>query len=200
MRRLGIMGGTFDPVHYGHLFIAEEARQAFALDQVVFVPNGQPALDKGRRVSPAEDRCAMTELAIASNPHFVLSRVEIDRSGPSYALDTVRHFRRTQPDPETLFFITGADALLDLPRWHESAALLASCRFVAALRPGFDLAAWRAAAEPSVMARVDVLLVPLLEISSTDLRRRVGAGRSVTYLTPEPVEEYIRRQGLYQND
>lgn len=196
MPRLGLMGGTFDPIHYGHLFIAETARQAFALDQVVFVPNRQPALDKGRTVSPADDRCAMTTLAIASNPHFALSRVELDRPGPSYTLDTVRHFRPLCPDPAALFFILGADAVRDLRRWHEPDALLASCRFLAAARPGFDLASLRA--DAALWARVDVLPVPLLEISSTDLRRRVREGRSVKYLLPEAVEEYIREQGLYR--
>lgn len=190
------MGGTFDPVHIGHLFIAEEARQAFALDRVVFVPNRQPALDKGRQVSPAADRCAMTERAIASNPHFTLSRVELARPGPSYTLDTVRHFQQECPDPDSLFFITGADALRDLRLWHESEALLASCRFLAAGRPGFDLEPLRA--DAALWARVDVLPVPLLEISSTDLRRRVREGRSVKYLLPEAVEEYVRERGLYR--
>ena len=190
------MGGTFDPIHYGHLFIAEEARQAFSLDQIVFVPNRQPALDKGRPVSPAEQRYAMTERAIASNPHFALSRVELERPGPSYTLDTVRHFHQTCPDPDSLFFITGADALRELRLWHESDALLASCRFLAAGRPGFDLNAVRA--DAALWARVDILPIPLLEISSTDLRRRVLEGRSIKYLLPETVEKYILANGLYR--
>lgn len=196
MPRLGLMGGTFDPIHHGHLFIAEEARQTFALDQVIFVPNRQPPLDKGRTVSPAEDRCAMTELAIASNTHFALSRLELDRPGPSYTIDTLRHFRQTFPDPDALFFITGADAIRDLRRWHEPDALLAACRFAAAARPGIDLDALRA--DAPLWARVDVLNIPLLDISSTDLRRRVREGRSVKYLLPEVVEAYIRANGLYR--
>ena len=196
MPRLGLMGGTFDPIHHGHLFIAEEARQVFALDQVIFVPNRQPALDKGRTVSPAEDRCAMTELAIASNPHFALSRIELNRPGPSYSIDTLRHFHQLCPDPESLFFITGADAIRDLRRWHEPDALLAACRFVAAARPGFDLDSLRA--DTALWARVDVLPIPLLDISSTALRRRVRDGRSVKYLLPELVEAYIQANGLYR--
>ena len=196
MPRLGLMGGTFDPIHHGHLFIAEEARQAFGLDRMIFVPNRQPALDKGRAVSPAEDRCAMTALAIASNPHFTLSRIELDRPGPSYTLDTVRHFLEVCRDPEALFFILGADSVRDLRRWHEPDALLASCRFLAAARPGFDLESMRA--DAALWARVDVLPVPLLDISSTDLRRRVGEGRSVRYLVPEAVEAYILANNLYQ--
>lgn len=194
--RLGLMGGTFDPIHHGHLFIAEESRQAFALDQVIFVPNRQPALDKGRTVSPADDRCAMTELAIASNPHFALSRLELDRPGPSYTIDTLRHFHRLCPDPDSLYFIAGADAIRDLRRWHEPDALLAACRFVAAIRPGFDLEPLRA--DTALWARIDVLPVPLLDISSTALRRRVREGRSVKYLLPDAVEDYIRTKRLYQ--
>lgn len=192
------MGGTFDPIHYGHLLMAEEARAAFALDRVVFVPNGRPAHKKVYAVSPPEDRYAMTLLATASHPDFVCSRVEIERPGPSYTIDTLRHFRRTHPDLEALYFITGADAVLEILTWHEYDKLAQECRFIAVTRPGFVLQALGEIAGPEFLARVSFLPIPGLEISSTDLRRRAREGRGLRYLTPEPVEAYIRREGLYQ--
>jgi nicotinate-nucleotide adenylyltransferase len=192
------MGGTFDPIHNGHLLMAEEARQAFALDQVVFVPNGRPAHKKPYLVSEPEDRYAMTLLATASNPDFRCSRVEIDRPGPSYAIETVRHFRKEFPDLDALYFITGADAILEILTWHEAEKLADECLFIAVTRPGFVLDHLRQILDADFLLRISFLPIPGLEISSTDLRRRVRAGRSVRYLTPEPVEEYIRDQRLYR--
>ena len=199
MRRMGIMGGTFDPIHYGHLLMAEEARQAFALDQVAFVPNGRPAHKKLYRVSQPEDRYAMTLLATASNPAFTCSRLEVDRPGLSYTLDTLRQFRHDFPDLDALYFITGADAILEILTWHESEKLVDEFRFIAVTRPGFVLERLREIADGHFLERVSFLPIPGLEISSTDLRHRVRSGRSIKYLTPEPVEEYVRGKGLYRD-
>ena len=198
MQRLGIMGGTFDPIHYGHLLMAEEARQAFALDEVVFVPNGRPAHKKAYLVSSPEDRFAMTLLATGSNPCFSASRMEIDRPGPSYTIDTLREFRRLYPNLDALYFITGADAVLEILTWHEYENLVTACQFIAVTRPGFVLERLPQIADAAFMASVHYLPIPGLEISSTDIRKRVREGRSIKYLTPEPVEAYIRQQGLYQ--
>ena len=193
------MGGTFDPIHFGHLLMAEEARQAFALDRVIFIPNGRPAHKKAYAVSAPEDRYAMTLLATATNPAFDCSRLEIDRPGTSYAVDTVRYFRETQPDLDALYFITGADAVLEILTWHEYETLIHECRFIAVTRPGFVLDRLHEIAGADFLERVSFLPIPGLDISSTDLRRRVREGRSIKYLTPEPVEAYIHRQGLYRS-
>ncbi len=198
MQRLGIMGGTFDPIHYGHLLMAEEARIAFALDRVLFVPNGRPAHKKVYTVSSPEDRYAMTLLATASNPDFSCSRLELDRPGPSYTIDTLRAVRQRHPDLDALYFITGADAVLEILTWHEYDQLAQECRFIAVTRPGFVLERLAEIADKAFLDRVSFLPIPGLEISSTDLRRRVREGRSLKYLTPEPVEAYIRQQGLYR--
>ena len=192
------MGGTFDPIHYGHLLMAEEARTAFALDQVVFVPNGRPAHKKAYLVSSPEERYAMTLLATGSNPAFSCSRLEIERPGISYTIDTLRAFRGLYPELEALYFITGADAVLEILTWHEYAQLVHECQFIAVTRPGFVLERLSEIADSEFLHRVFFLPIPGLEISSTDLRRRVREGRSIKYLTPEPVEAYIRQQGLYR--
>lgn len=192
------MGGTFDPIHYGHLLMAEEARIAFALDRVLFVPNGRPAHKKVYTVSSPEDRYAMTLLATASNPDFSCSRLELDRPGPSYTIDTLRAVRQRHPDLDALYFITGADAVLEILTWHEYDQLAQECRFIAVTRPGFVLERLAEIADKAFLDRVSFLPIPGLEISSTDLRRRVREGRSLKYLTPEPVEAYIRQQGLYR--
>ena len=198
MQRLGIMGGTFDPIHYGHLLMAEEARQAFALDQVVFVPNGRPAHKKAYLVSSPEDRYAMTLLATGSNPYFSTSRIEIERPGPSYTIDTLRAFRQMYPDLDALYFITGADAVLEILTWHEYDNLVRECQFIAVTRPGFVLERLPEVVDAEFLDRVSFLPIPGLDISSTDIRRRVREGQSVKYLTPEPVEAYIQQQGLYR--
>lgn len=194
------MGGTFDPIHFGHLLMAEEARQAFSLDKVVFVPNGRPAHKKAYRVSEPEDRFRMTELATADNPSFSCSRIEVDRPGLSFAVDTVREFRRILPGIEDLYFITGADAILEILTWHEADMLAEACRFIAVTRPGFDLDRLREIVPPSFLSRVTFLAIPGLEISSTDLRRRVREARSLRYLMPEAVQDYIDAHGLYLKD
>lgn len=198
MQRLGIMGGTFDPIHYGHLLMAEEARQAFVLDEVVFVPNGRPAHKKAYLVSSPEDRYTMTRLATASNPHFSASRIEIDRPGMSYTIDTLREYRTLYPNLAELYFITGADAVLEILTWHEYEQLVRQCRFIAVTRPGFVLEQLSKIISAEFLSRVSFLPTPGLEISSTDIRQRVQEGRSIKYLTPEPVEAYIEQHGLYR--
>ncbi len=198
-RKLGIMGGTFDPIHYGHLRIAELAREAFDLDQVVFVPNRRPVHKDNGRVSPARARLAMTELAVASNPRFACSRMEFDRAGPSYAIDTVRGFRVLYPDLEALCFITGADTIREIFTWHQAKQLMQECQFIAVTRPGFDNADLHGLQESILPSYVSLLAAPGLEISSTDLRRRVRAGLSIKYLVPEAVEEYLLRHALYHD-
>ena len=198
MQRIGIMGGTFDPIHYGHLLMAEEARQAFALDQVVFVPNGRPAHKKSYLVSSSEDRFAMTLLATESNPYFTCSRIELDRPGPSYTIDTLRAYRALHSDLDALYFITGADAVLEILSWHEYDKLADECRFIAVTRPGFVLDRLEEMLDADFLHQISFLSIPGLEISSTDLRRRVREGRSVKYLTPEAVEGYIEQNGLYR--
>ena len=198
MQRLGIMGGTFDPIHYGHLLMAEEARQAFALDEVVFVPNGRPAHKKEYGVSSPEDRYDMTRLATASNPFFSASRLELDRPGVSYTIDTLRAFHALYPQLEALYFITGADAVLEILTWHEHEQLARECRFIAVTRPGFMLERLEKIVNAEFLKSVSFLPIPGLEISSTDIRNRMHQSRSIKYLTPEPVEAYIKQHGLYR--
>ncbi len=195
-RRLGVMGGTFDPIHYGHLVTAEEALVQFALDGVVFVPTGQPWMKVGREVSPAEDRYLMTVIATASNPRFQVSRIEIDREGPTYTVETLRALAEQYPDAE-LYFITGADAMLEIFDWKESGEALALAHFIAATRPGYDLTRFESMA-PTRHPNVSVMNVPALAISSTDVRSRVHEGRPIRYLVPEGVKTYIDKADLYR--
>jgi nicotinate-nucleotide adenylyltransferase len=190
------MGGTFDPVHYGHLVTAEEALAQFSLDEVLFVPTGQPWMKESRDVSPAEDRYLMTVIATASNPRFSVSRIDVDRGGPTYTADTLRALAAEQPDAE-LYFITGADAMLEIFHWKDPEGVLSLAHFIAATRPGHDLARF---AEDALTrhARVNVMDIPALAISSTDVRHRVKAGRPIRYLVPDGVKSYIEKMGLYR--
>jgi len=195
-RRLGVMGGTLDPIHYGHLVTAEEALVQFALDEVVFVPTGKPWMKLERNVSPAEDRYLMTVIATASNPRFRVSRVEIDRDGPTYTVDTLRTLAAENPDAE-LYFITGADAMLEIFEWKDTDEVLALAHFIAATRPGYDLTLFEAKT-PTQHPNVSVMNIPALAISSTDVRERVHAGRPIRYLVPEGVKSYIEKAALYR--
>ena len=195
--RLGVMGGTFDPIHYGHLVTAEEALQQFELESVVFVPTGRPWMKEHEKVSPAEDRYLMTVVATASNPLFRVSRMEVDRDGPTYTVETLRGIRSEFGQDTDLFFITGADAVLEIFQWKEPQELFDLAHFIAATRPGYDLAAFESHAEthhPEIM----VMSVPALAISSTDIRGRIAQGRPIRYLVPEGVKSYIEKAGLYR--
>jgi nicotinate-nucleotide adenylyltransferase len=192
-KRLGIMGGTFDPIHLGHLVTAEQARADLDLDEVVFLPAGAP-WQKEEDTTSAEYRYLMTVLATAANPAFSVSRYEIDREGPTYTVQTLRALKDAVGDDATLFFITGADAILNILTWKDADECLELAVFVAATRPGYDLAKLEA---QGVRSRVRVLDVPALAISSTDVRDRFGKGSPVRYLIPREVEEFARKHGLY---
>ena len=192
--RLGVMGGTFDPIHHGHLVAASEVAHAFALDEVVFVPTGEPWQKDGRKVSPAEDRYLMTVIATASNPQFSVSRVDIDRPGPTYTIDTLRELRAIRGEDAEFFFITGADALSKMMSWQDAADLFKLAHFVGVTRPGHRLSS---AGLPS--DQVSLVEIPALSISSTECRQRVAAGEPVWYLVPDGVVQYIAKRGLYCN-
>jgi nicotinate-nucleotide adenylyltransferase len=191
------MGGTFDPIHHGHLLTAEEARWQFELDEVVFVPTGRPWMKEGREVSPAEDRYLMVVIATSSNPRFSVSRIEIEREGPTYSVDTLRSLREQHADDVELFFITGADAMLEIFQWKDPEEAFELAHFIAATRPGYDLAAFERGA-PTEHPKVSVMPIPALAISSSDIRERVSKGRPIRYLVPEGVQTYIEKAGLYR--
>ncbi len=189
--RLGVMGGTFDPIHHGHLVAASEVQSLFGLDEVVFVPTGQPWQKAAQDVSPAEDRYLMTVIATASNPRFTVSRVDIDRPGPTYTTDTLRDIRAERPGAE-LFFITGADALAEILSWKDSELLFDLAHFIGVTRPGHELSDKGLPED-----RVTLQEVPAMAISSTDCRARVAAGEPVWYLVPDGVVQYINKYRLY---
>ena len=195
--RLGVMGGTFDPIHYGHLVTAEEALQQFELDGVLFVPTGSPWMKEHEKVSPSEDRYLMTVIATASNPLFRVSRMEVDRDGPTYTVDTLLGIRTEFGQDTDLFFVTGADAVLEIFQWKDPQELFDLAHFIAATRPGFDIADFETHAETRHPG-ITVMNVPALAISSTDIRARIAQGRPIRYLVPEGVKSYIEKAGLYR--
>lgn len=188
------MGGTFDPIHNGHLVAASEVAHRFALDEVVFVPTGQP-WQKGSDVSPAEDRYLMTVIATASNPRFHVSRVDIDRGGPTYTIDTLRDLQGVYGDDAELYFITGADALDKILSWKDTDEVFKLAHFVGVTRPGYLLS--DAHLPPDLVSLVEV---PAMAISSTDCRARVAVGKPVWYLVPDGVVQYIAKRHLYRLD
>ena len=194
-RRIGVMGGTFDPIHHGHLVAASEVAHRFGLDDVVFVPTGEPWQKQGRRVSPAEDRYLMTVIATASNPRFSVSRVDIDRQGPTFTVDTLRDLLHQNPDTE-LFFITGADALEKILTWRGWEEMFELATFVGVSRPGFELSDTHL--EQIGDGRLHLLEIPALAISSTECRRRAAADIPVWYLVPDGVVQYIAKRNLYR--
>lgn len=197
--RLGIMGGTFDPIHYGHLVTAEQAREALDLDLVLFMPAGSPAFKEDDVVTSAEDRYAMTVLATAANAVFIASRFEIDRDGTTYTVDTLRALREHYPDNVKLFFITGADAILDIVTWHDAESIAGLATLIAATRPGYDINQACERVEASgISFDVRYIEIPALAISSTNIRQRVREAKSIRYLTSESVMGYIRKNGLYR--
>ncbi|HEY7666824.1 MAG TPA: nicotinate-nucleotide adenylyltransferase [Actinomycetota bacterium] len=191
------MGGTFDPIHYGHLVTAEEALVQFGLDSVLFVPTGRPWMKEHEVVSPAEDRYLMTVIATASNPLFSVSRMEVDRDGPTYTVDTLRGLKAERGDRTDLFFVTGADAIVEILQWKEPGELFDLAHFIAATRPGYDLKGLEAYA-PDGRSEISVMNIPALAISSTDIRRRVAEGHPIRYLVPEGVKSYIEKEHLYR--
>jgi nicotinate-nucleotide adenylyltransferase len=192
-RRLGIMGGTFDPIHNGHLVAASEVAHLFSLDEVVFVPTGQPWHKSERKPTAAEDRYLMTVIATASNPRFSVSRIDIDRAGPTYTMDTLREMREVHGPDTDLFFITGADALAQMLSWRNTDELFTLAHFVGCTRPGHQLS------DPGLPnGRVSLVEVPALAISSTECRDRVRSGEPIWYLVPDGIVQYINKRGLYQ--
>src|SRR6266849_5392639 len=203
MRRVGVLGGTFDPIHYGHLVIAEEVYAALDLKEMVFVPAGQPPHKPGRPITPAHHRLALLERAIASNPHFTISQVDLHRPGPSYTVETLRLLRQQWGPQTAIYFVIGGDSLEDLLTWHDPAGILEQLTYLVAVqRPGYEEASgYRESLEarlPGIKQRLVMVRAPQLEISSTDLRLRVAEGRPIKYQTPEAVEHYIAQYGLYK--
>jgi len=191
------MGGTFDPVHHGHLVAASEAQAFFGLDEVIFVPTGQPWQKSAREVTSAEHRYLMTVIATASNPLFSVSRVDIDRDGPTYTIDTLRDLSAAYPGAD-LYFITGADALTEIFTWRDAGELFSLAHFVGCTRPGYEMDA--ASLEGIPADRVAILEIPALAISSTDCRERTAAGQPVWYLVPDGVVQYIAKHHLYGSE
>jgi nicotinate-nucleotide adenylyltransferase len=187
------MGGTFDPIHHGHLVAASEVGHFFSLDEVIFVPTGQPWQKEGRQVSPSEDRYLMTVIATASNPRFSVSRVDIDRPGPTYTIDTLRDLRASRGPDAEFFFITGADALEQMMTWQDADELFKLAHFVGCTRPGHRLSG---AGLPD--DRVSLIEIPALAISSTTCRQRVEAGEPIWYLVPDGIVQYISKRALYR--
>ncbi len=203
VRRVGLMGGTFDPIHYGHLVVAEEVRFTLDLAEMVFVPAGQPPHKQGATVTAAHHRLTMLELALASNPHFSISTIDIERPGPSYTVDTLRLLHEQWEEQTDIYFMIGWDSLEYLLTWHDPMGILAHLAFLVAVRrPGYeDESGSIERIEqrlPGMQQRLLIVPAPQLEISATDLRQRVAAGRPIKYQVPEKVERYIVDHRLYQ--
>lgn len=198
MKRIGIFGGTFDPIHCGHLVVAETARHALSLDRVLFIPAGQPPHKPAQPVTAGEHRLRMVQLAIAGNPAFVTSDLELRRSGASYTVDTLQHIRSECPDDE-LYFLIGADAAQSLPSWHRPWGILELAYLVAVERPGYrlDLERLQTVLGEAAARRIVRLSVPQIDISASEIRQRVRSGATIRYLVPAAVEEYLIEHKLY---
>lgn len=215
--RIGIMGGTFNPIHYGHLVTAQEAIDQFSLDKVIFIPTGEPPHKVSDVIAGPNARYIMTVIATASNPRFFVSRIEIERQGKSYTIDTLRELKSSYPENTQFYFITGADAILEILTWKDTEEIITLCKFIAATRPGYDLSRLedlkkklfdnslnsraekdRSQIKKEIRDTVLVMEVPALAISSTDIRNRIKNSRSVSYLLPEGVANYILKYGLYK--
>lgn len=188
--KVGIMGGTFDPIHNGHLILAEEVREKMKLEEIVFIPTGRPPHKRERKITAAEHRMAMTILATNSNPKFKVSSIEIKRRGFSYAIETIEEMKRRKE--AEYYFILGSDAAKELSSWYQAEELVKECEFVVAKREGSEI-------EISQQKQIHVIETPKIEISSTEIRRRIKEGKSVKYLIPEAVEAYIRKENLYED-
>lgn len=199
-KRFAVMGGTFDPIHYGHLVTAEAVRDKFKLDKVLFMPTGNPPHKMGRATSDPNHRYLMTVLATITNPYFEVSRLEIDRAGITYTVDTIKELRRIYGNNAEIYFITGADAILEIFTWYNVEELFKICTFVAATRPGFhgkDMEQKLNEIKSKYKEEIFSIEVPSLAISSTDIRNRIKNGKTIRYLLPEAVEHYIRNRNLY---
>ena len=199
--RLGIYGGSFDPVHLGHLLLAETCREECELDRVLFLPCGQSPHKPNGAIASGHQRAEMLEFAVAGDPRFGICRIEQERSGPSFTVETLRQLRAEQPDSE-LFFLMGADSLADLPLWREPQAILELATIVAVnrgQRPPPDLASLEARLGPIVRDRVRFVTMPAVDLSATEIRERVRSGRSLRFRVPRAVEEYIRQHGIYES-
>ena len=196
---IGVLGGTFDPIHIGHLILAEEVRASLNLAEILFVPAGQPWLKVDSPISPAEHRVEMVRLAIADKPYFKLSTMEIERAGPTYTVDTIAELKAPLGTEDELFFILGWDNLAELPRWRQPSRLIAMCRLVAVPRPGYPLPDLKAleASIPGLSQRVTLMEKPEIDISASAIRGRVVQGLSIHHLVPGPVERYIKEHKLY---
>ncbi len=197
--KIGVLGGTFDPIHNGHIKIAEETRAQLMLAEVLFVPAGQPWLKGSSPITAAEHRVQMVRLAISEYPYFKLSTIEIDRSGPTYTVDTLAELHAQLGSGKELYFIIGMDSLAELPRWREPSRLIELCCLVAVPRPGYSLPDMGVLekAIPGLSQRLVILDKPEVDISATEIRKRVAQGLSIHGLVPEPVEEYIKEHRLY---
>ena len=197
--KIGIMGGTFDPIHLGHLATAEAVRESFTLDEILFIPAARPPHKRGRNVTDEKHRLAMTILATRSNKFFKVSDMELKRTGLSYTLDTMNELYKTFGNSTELFFIIGADSLADLSKWHEARELVEKCHFIATTRQGVDVDFSAVENYFGAIAKEHIhrVTTPGLEISSTDIREKIRRGRSIKYLVPEAVEEYILKEELY---
>ena len=195
MKKIGIMGGTFDPIHVGHLMIAEAVWDEYKLEKVLFIPSANPP-HKHDVMTSARHCFNMTLLATCSNPHFEVSSIEMDRTGPSYTIDTIKALKKIYGDDTDFYFIIGADCIHELPSWHKIDELLKICKFIATKRPSYKL-------DLSIIAKefsdynIQLLETPELEISSTDIRQRIKKGYSIQYITTEQVQQYIRKEELY---
>jgi len=199
MQRLGVLGGTFDPIHHGHLVAAQEARHQLGLDLVLFVPAGNPPHKPARPISAAAHRLRMVELAIAGRSDFALSRVDVDRPGPCYTVETLALLREEWGSTPTFFFIEGADSLAEITTWYRPHLLIQLSELAVVRRPGVELDLDRLEIElPGLGERLHWVQMPQLEISSSELRARVRDGRPISYLLPESVEAYVREHGLYR--
>ena len=193
--KIGIMGGTFNPIHYGHLVTAEEALSQFKLDRVIFIPTGQPPHKTTCKLASPEDRYMMTVMATASNSHFFVSRIETERKGKSYTIDTLKELKFTYGESATFYFITGADAILEILTWKNPEEIITMCKFIAATRPGYNLS--RIEELKKAKDSISIMEIPALAISSTDIRERIKTSRPIKYLLPESVCNYLLKNDLY---
>lgn len=200
LSRIGIMGGTFDPIHFGHLVLAETVRETMKLDRILFIPTGDPPHKKEKNVTSAKERMQMVELAIGDNPDFFCSDMEVNRQGYSYTVDTLERLREEYGDGCQLFFITGADAIIEILSWKDVERIATLCTFVAAARPGTDqekLSEFLGDLPSYLHNKVHVIPVPALQISSTDIRKKAASGQTIRYLLPANVARYIKENSLY---